>query len=170
MTSLAEFREMKDAFFRTRQSPLTPEQRKTFTGLRYFPENPALSFSVPLTRLPGTDKVQMQTSTGHVATYIRFGTLRFSVNGQPQTLTLFKSEDHDALFLPFTDATSGAETYGAGRYLDPTLEPDGTIVLDFNLAYNPYCAYNDNWTCPIPPAENCLTVRVEAGELTFGAG
>lgn len=169
MTSLAEFREMKDAYFRTRQSPLTPEQRKAFTGLRYFPENPALHFIVPLTRLPGTEKIAMQTSTGHVATYVRYGTLLFAVDGHPQTLAVYKSEDHDALFLPFTDATSGVETYGAGRYLDPALEPNGTIELDFNLAYNPYCAYNAQWTCPIPPAENRLTVRIEAGELTFDA-
>lgn len=169
MTSLNEFREMKDAFFCSRQSPLTPEQRKTFAGLRHFPENPALRFRLPVNRLPGTEKIQMQTSTGHIATYIRFGTVQFAVNGQPQTLTLYKSEDHDALFLPFTDATSGIETYGAGRYLDPALEPDGTIELDFNLAYNPFCAYNDNWTCPIPPAENHLAVRIEAGELTFDA-
>ncbi len=159
---------MKDAYFRTRQSPLTPEQRKSFAGLRYFPENPSLRFRVPLTRLSGAEKVRMQTSTAHVATYIKYGTVQFTVAGQPQTLTLYKSEDHDALFLPFTDATSDADTYGAGRYLDPTVEPDGTIVLDFNLAYNPYCAFDPiKWSCPLPPAENRLKVRIEAGELKF---
>ncbi|MBI5877763.1 MAG: DUF1684 domain-containing protein [Chloroflexi bacterium] len=167
MTSLAEFRERKDAYFRTPRSPLTPEQHKTFAGLRYFAENSALRFRVRINRLLKVQTVQMQTSTGHLASYLRYGHVEFDVNGEPQTLTIYKSEDHDALFLPFADATSGVESYGAGRYLDPAPEPDGAIVLDFNLAYSPYCAYNDQWTCPIPPAENRLKVRIDAGEMKY---
>jgi len=169
MSTLTDFRERKDAYFRTPRSPLTPEQRKTFAGLRYFPENPALRFTVRIERLPDAAPAPMQTSTGHVASYLRYGQVHFAVGGRPQTLTVYKSEDHDALFVPFADATSGVESYGAGRYLNPEPAPDGTFTLDFNLAYNPYCAYSDHWTCPVPPAENRLKARIEAGEMAFHA-
>ena len=89
------------------------------------------------------------------------------MEGQAQALQVYKSEEQDALFLPFADQTTGSESYGAGRYLDPEEEADGTIPLDFNLAYNPYCAYNEQWSCPLPPRENRLAVRIEAGEMKF---
>jgi uncharacterized protein (DUF1684 family) len=90
------------------------------------------------------------------------------VDGRPTRITLFTSPEMHELFLPFRDATSGRETYGAGRYLevDPP-DADGRVVVDFNLAYNPYCAYNPDWSCPIPPGENWLDVPIRAGERTF---
>ena len=109
----------------------------------------------------------MPTSVGKIRTLERIGTLKFSVKGQALRLTAFhdlESQDARRLFVPFSDLTSGAETYPAGRYmeLDPT--PTGIYVVDFNIAYNPYCYYNAEYDCPLPPAENRLTVPIRAGE------
>ena len=111
----------------------------------------------------------MDTSTGDRRTYSRAGRFVFIVDGQECSLSLYSHDDPSSLFLPFRDATSGKETYGAGRYLDLTVEIDGQIDLDFNLAYNPLCAYNEGWSCPIPPVENWLTVPIHAGELTYSS-
>jgi uncharacterized protein (DUF1684 family) len=106
----------------------------------------------------------MQTSTGDVRSYLRWGRVHFSVDDQPAELTLFYSPESGYFFLPFMDATSGQETYGAGRYLEPHMVDETRVQIDFNLAYSPFCAYNENYSCPIPPAENRLKVRIEAGE------
>ena len=82
-------------------------------------------------------------------------------------LTIFKDQRSDNLFLPFADATSGNETYGAGRYLEIEMQNEGQLLVDFNYAYNPYCAYNENWSCPLTPAENRLSVAIRAGESLF---
>src|SRR5215472_16323238 len=103
----------------------------------------------------------MQTSTGDVQEYVRYGRLHFTVDGQAVELTLYA--DGDAYFLPFADALAGVETYGAGRYLELVPLGNGQLLVDFNLAYNPYCAYNDLWSCPITPAENRLVVPIRAG-------
>jgi uncharacterized protein (DUF1684 family) len=114
---------------------------------------------------PVQDTVRMQTTTGDVQSYERFGRIRFEVEGQEAALTLYHNEY--GFFLPFADSLAGRETYGAGRYLEPEPLPDGRILVDFNLAYNPYCAYNEHWSCPITPAENRLKVPIRAGEMTF---
>lgn len=171
MSELEDFRAEKDAFFREHpNSPLTPEQRGAFAGLSYFPENPALVIRA-VVQAEGVDldeELAMQTTTGGEQVYRRAGVVRFEVDGEPARLTLFASPDMRELFLPFRDATSGNETYGAGRYLEvdqPSL--DGTVEVDLNYAYNPYCAYNPEWSCPIPPGENWLAVPIRAGERTF---
>ena len=153
MAGLSDYRSMKDTFFKTSpQSPLSPEQKKSFSGLRYFDENPALRFTAPVERDPKPPTVQMATSMGHVAEFIHYGSMRFTVDGQAQVLQLYQGEGQDELFLPFMDATTGVETYGAGRYLDVAERLDGTVLLDFNNAYNPYCAYDSTkWSCPLPP-------------------
>ena len=114
------------------------------------------------------EPIVMQTTTGGEQVYRRAGIVRFQVGGGPARVTLFASPDMHAYFLPFRDRTSGAETYGAGRYLE--VEPpgqDGTVAVDFNRAYNPYCAYSPEWSCPLPPGENWLAVPIRAGERTF---
>ena len=171
MPSLSEYRSMKDTFYRTSgQSPLTPEQRKTFAGLRYFDENPSLRFTLALERYDSPRTVHMATSTGHEADFVQYGHVHFIVNGELQELQVYKGDGQDELFLPFMDETTGSETYGAGRYLDVAEQLNGTVILDFNQAYNPYCAYDpERWSCPIPPKENRLKVRIEAGEKTFEA-
>ncbi|NUM45639.1 MAG: DUF1684 domain-containing protein [Anaerolineales bacterium] len=163
MTELEQFRKSKDDFFKRHpQSPLTPPQRRAFTGLNYFPENPALDLTVTVETFVPQDSIIVQTSTGDEQSYLRYGKFRFQVEGQDVELTLFAS-DH-GFFLPFVDSLRGEETYGAGRYLEPEEGPDGRFHIDFNLAYNPYCAYNENWSCPLTPFENRLNVPIRAGE------
>ena len=137
MDELNEFRKAKDDFFAHHpQSPLTREQKRGFHGLNYFPENPDLRLTVAVEPFPDQQLIEMQTSTGDVQEYRRFGQLHFSVDGMPAELTIFSSEN--GYFLPFVDALAGKETYPAGRYLEPELLPGGKFLVDFNLAYNPY--------------------------------
>jgi uncharacterized protein (DUF1684 family) len=166
MNQLSEFRREKDRFFATDlQSPLTPEQKRHFRGLNYFPEDPELRLEVVVEEFPKKDTIQMQTSTGGVQTYTRYGRFTFTVDKQQAELTLYVSRS--GFFLPFADSLAGSETYGAGRYLEPEPLGGGNFLVDFNLAYNPYCAYNDQWTCPLTPLENRLKVPIRAGERVF---
>ncbi len=163
MNSLQAFRKQKDDFFAQHpQSPLTGQQKRDFRGLAYFPDAPELRLELDMDVFAQKDQIDMQTSTGDVQSYIRYGKIRFSVEGQQAELTVYASQD--GFFLPFVDSLAGKETYPAGRYLEPELLPDRKILVDFNLAYNPYCAYNDQWSCPLTPFENRLKVPVRAGE------
>lgn len=169
---LERFREAKDAFFKNdRQSPLTREQKRDFHGLNYFPEDPALEMEVTVEPFPEKEVIEMQTSTGDVQEYHRYGRFPFTVDGQETALTIYF--DGRNFFLPFADSLAGAETYGAGRYLEPEPLQDGPeptrFLVDFNLAYNPYCAYNDAWSCPLTPFENRVKVPIRAGEKIFNA-
>jgi uncharacterized protein (DUF1684 family) len=165
MSKLQQFRQAKDQFFgRDPHSPLTPEQKDGFTGLSYFPNNPDLRLEIDLETFDEQDTLQMQTSTGDVQEYVRWGRFHFEVDGAPAELTLYLAPESNSYFLPFMDATNGQETYGAGRYLEVEPLPGGGFVVDFNMAYNPYCAYNPFWSCPFTPPENRLKVRIEAGE------
>jgi uncharacterized protein (DUF1684 family) len=168
MTDLDDFRTEKDAFFREGPgSPLTAEQRHSFRGLTYYPERPDLVFTLRPEPFEHAETIEMQTSTGHTAWYTRWARVRFNVAGEPAELTVFRDPTMGQLFLPFQDANAGGDTYGAGRYLEPQPTEDGRLLVDFNYAYNPYCAYNEHWTCPIPPPENHLNVSIEAGEMTW---
>lgn len=164
---LSGFRQRKDLFFKEHtESPLTPEQREAFNGLSHFPENPDLRLRLELdTTGEGIgDEVTIGTINGQTKQYVRAGRVSFEVDGAPVKLTVFKELTRGNFFVPFRDATAGDETYEVGRYLEPKLLPDGRINLDFNLAYNPYCAYNHGWSCPIPPFENVLKSPIRAGE------
>jgi uncharacterized protein (DUF1684 family) len=166
MNELQEFRASKDDFFASHpQSPLTPEQKQEFHGLHYFDENPDLRLKVKLEKFPEQDQIMIQTSTGQIQTYTRCGKFEFSVNGQDTELTLYASEH--GFFLPFVDSQAGEETYPAGRYLEPDPLPGDRFLVDFNMAYNPYCAYNEMWSCPLTPPENRLNVPIRAGEKIF---
>jgi uncharacterized protein (DUF1684 family) len=169
MSELEAFRQEKDAFFKYApfpQSPLMPEQQRGFRGLSYYPENPALRLEVEVQPFANPERVQMLTNTGEVQTYLKWGTFEFEVEGQKAELVIFR-DTQGGFFLPFQDATNGMETYSAGRYLEPRRLPDGRLLVDFNYAYNPYCAYNEAWSCPIPPKENRLRVPIRAGEKNF---
>ena len=168
--AVAQYRADKDAFFAASPgSPIPAAERAGFTGLPYFPVDPALVFD-DLALLPyaGTDPVQFEipTSDGRLRAAERAGIFRFELGGATRTLTAYRfaGSDGTSLFVPFLDATSGTETYGAGRYLDLEPEDDGTWSIDFNLAYHPSCVYDPRFSCPLVPAENGLPVRVEAGE------
>lgn len=164
--ALLQFRQEKDDFFANGdQSPLGHSARHEFTGLRYYPPNHDLVHTVAVEPGDGTG-VKVQTSDGNERTYTREGSVSLVIKGETVALKLY-STGHQGYFVPFRDATSGEETYGAGRYLDVDLNSDGTVTIDFNYAYNPYCAYNDGYSCPLPPVENWLRVPIEAGELDY---
>lgn len=171
MNSLQSFRDEIDDFMQFHpQSPLDDEQRDGFRGLVYYDDNPALALTVEVERLPDEEPVvEMETSTGDRRPFRRWGTFEFKVDGRAARLTLYSDPDGSGFFLPFRDATNGDETYGAGRYLDdhrPGLRQleGNQFEVDFNFAYNPYCAYSPRFSCPLPPRENWLDVPLRAGE------
>jgi len=167
---LDSFRQHRDHYFATDpDSPVEAVDREGFTGLRYYPERKDLSLVLPLeTDGPGIgERIDLPTSDGITKPFLRAGRVRFEVDGKEAELSVFTDLGRGRFFLPFTDATSGTETYAGGRYLDPKARPDGSLIVDFNYAYNPYCAYGDGWSCPVPPAENALPVKIEAGEMAF---
>ena len=168
MSQLDDFRAQKDEFFKhDGQSPLTPDQRQTFTGLKYYPENPKLRIITPIEEYADKAPITMITSTGSVREYLKYGHFTFHVEDEIATLQVYQDAEDGSFFLPFVDATAPEETYGAGRYVEIEPVEDGKYLIDFNIAYNPYCAYNPTWSCPIPPKENRLKVRIEAGEKKY---
>jgi uncharacterized protein (DUF1684 family) len=168
MSELSDFRKAKDDIFKIEpQSPLDRQQQKTFAGLNYYPENPDLRLDLDLEKVPEPEQVILPTSTGDQQEYWHVGQIRFAVQGQAAILQVYLAVDGGEYFIPFVDATAPADTYAAGRYLEPEGLGDGRLHVDFNLAYNPYCAYNDRWSCPIPPPQNRLSVRIEAGEKKY---
>jgi hypothetical protein len=161
--SLLAMRRQKDAFFKQHpQSPLTPEQQAKFTGLNYYDYNPDLDLVVDIERFSEPQTIQMQTNTGSVKYFQRYGQFTFSVDGQEVRLTLYQADY--GFFLPFVDAGAGTETYPAGRYLEPEHLGANRFAVDLNQAYNPYCAYSDGWVCPITPPENRIDAHIQAGE------
>ena len=166
-SKLEGFRQRKNAFFKEHdQSPLSDAQKLVFEELNYFPENSDLQLQLDIdTSGEGVgDIVTIGTVNGMAKEYVRIGRVEFDVDGEPVKLSIFRQQDRGNLFVPFRDTTAGNETYEVGRYVEPKLLPDGRLSLDFNLAYNPYCAYNTGWSCPIPPFENIIRVPIRAGE------
>jgi uncharacterized protein (DUF1684 family) len=167
---LRKWRGGKDDFFsKSAESPIPPAERTSFRGLRYFPPDVGYAIRTRLRRHENVQTIMMSTSKGTTQRHLRFGYFQFGLNGEQVTLQGYKAsiENDTHLFIPFRDRTSGRETYGAARYVDLEITPDDTYLLDFNYAYNPYCAYSDNYICPLPPAENWLKVEVRAGELKY---
>jgi uncharacterized protein len=161
---LAERRQKDDFFRKHPQSPLTPEQQALFTGLRYFDPNPELDLTVTVEPFADGQFVPIQTTTGDIREYKRYGQFTFTIDGQETRLTLYEADY--GFFLPFVDSGAGTETYPAGRYLEPEYLGNNQFHVDFNHAYSPYCAYGDGWSCPVTPAENRLKVAIRAGEKT----
>jgi uncharacterized protein len=169
MTPLDEFRRSKDAWFKvSSDSPLPYGDRESFAGLNYYPENPDLCLTVRPEEYAEQEQVLMTTNTGGTQEYLRWGHFSFEVAGQPADLTIYYAA-WGGYFVPFVDATSADETYGAGRYLELEEVGAGAFLADFNLAYNPYCAYSEEYSCPIPPAENRIAVPIRAGEKLYQA-
>ena len=167
---LAGYRHRRDHFFAHHpHSPLGAEQRAGFVGLDYFPQREDLELNLPLDESGEGigDEIEIPTSDDKRKAFVRVGRIHFPVDGEAVTLTVFQDADRGDLFIPFRDATTGAETYALGRYLEPQQRPDGTLHVDFNYAYNPFCAYGEGWSCPIPPEENRLAVALRAGERAF---
>jgi uncharacterized protein len=160
----ADRRAKDDAFRHDPGSPIMPGDRRSFTGLSYFPPDPRYRFEADLIE-EAPKRLDIQRSGGDVVVYMRRGHFALTLPDGAVKLALYESDGH--AFIPFRDKTSGKETYGAGRYLDPPQGHDGRYIIDFNAAYNPYCAYNESYSCPFPPPENWLQVPVPAGEKTY---
>jgi uncharacterized protein (DUF1684 family) len=168
-----EWRKDRDEFFRTHQrSPLTPAERKLFKGLKYYAFDSQYVFSSQIERYIfhiNNPKyyATFLTNKGTNKRYIRYGKLQFKLNGKDYTIEVYKSILSDMLFVPFKDMTNGRETYEGGRYIDAEILPGYKMVLDFNMAYYPSCAYNERFICALPPRENMLEIEIKAGEKTF---
>ncbi len=165
--NLAAARAAKDAELLKSPDVVPENRRDELLPLAYFPIDP--DYSVAASLKPSDDQtiIQMSTSTGTERQMRRVGTLEFTLRGQPMHLTAFVeagAKDLNHLFVPFTDLTTGTETYPGGRYLDLDRNATGIYVIDFNRAYHPYCYYNPTWECPYPPAENRLKLPIRAGE------
>jgi uncharacterized protein (DUF1684 family) len=163
-------RREKEQFFREHpRSPVAPEERADLS-LSYYPVDADYRFVVALHEHDDPETVTVETTTGEVREYLQWGEFVVELEGESVAIQAYRGDpDEERLWVPFRDATSGDATYGAGRYID--LEPedrsgDGRWVLDFNEAYNPTCAYAEDYSCPLPPAENWLDVAIEAGEQT----
>ena len=166
--------EMNSNFKDATKSPLKDKDRKYFDGLDFFDFDSSFVIKAHLKRTPDTEFFNMRTTTSRVSQERVFGVLSFEMNGRPFQLNLYQGKEametkgnEDYLFLPFLDNTNGDMTYGGGRYIDLRIPEGDTITIDFNKAYNPLCAYNDKYSCPIVPRENYLDTEVKAGVKAF---
>ncbi len=159
------------------KSPLKKKDLRNFKGLEFFTVDSTFIVTAKLTKTLNAPTFKMATTTDRKPLYKEYGKLNFTLKGKDCELTIYQSQDEsrdekykDYLFLPFTDDTSGEESYGGGRYMDVMTtdeKPDGTIQLNFNNTYNPYCAYNDRYSCPLTPRKNHLDVAIKAGIKVF---
>lgn len=166
--------ELNDSFKDSLHSPLTEEDRQNFEGLDFFPIDKKYIVSAKFVKAKRQKPFEMQTTTARKPKYIKFGELHFTIDGKELVLNVYKNIDlskrkgfEDYLFLPFLDETNGIETYGGGRYLDMRVPKTKEVTIDFNKAYNPYCAYNHEYSCPIVPLENELAIEIKAGVKKF---
>ncbi len=167
--------ELNEEFSNPETTILEPEDFKNFHGLEFYQIDEKFIVKAKFVRTPDEKPFLMPTTTARTPEYVKYGEAHFSIDGKDFVLNLFKSTQpydepgyEDYLFLPFTDLTSGDGSYGGGRFLDQRIPEGDTMVIDFNKAYNPYCAYNARYSCPIPPKENDLLIRIEAGVKAFG--
>lgn len=170
-----EFQENLDREYADRkESPLTDEDFKVFKGLDFYPIDQKFIVEAQFTRTPNEKTFKMKTTGTRLPEYVKYGELTFSIDDKRfqlniyQNIELIKKEGYaDYLFLPFSDLTCGRESYIGGRYIDMRIPKGNTMVIDFNKAYNPYCAYNHKYSCPIVPLENDLAIEVKAGVKKF---
>lgn len=161
---------MNTEFVNPNESPLTAEGLKDFKALSFFPINEKFRVEAKFVRTEDAVPFKMKTTTRRLPTYVKYGEAIFEIDGIEYKLNVYQSvrlsqtlEHDDYLFLPFTDLSNGEGSYSGGRFIDLSIPEGNTIVIDFNKAYNPYCAYNHKYSCPIPPDENHLNVKIEAG-------
>ncbi|MBR9922303.1 MAG: DUF1684 domain-containing protein [Bacteroidetes bacterium] len=165
--------EMNEWFADPERSPLTAEDRTKFESLDFFPIAYKYQVKARFVATPDAQPFEMPTTTDRLPEYKQYGELHFELDGTSLKLNVYKNLEltdrkyRDYLFIPFRDQTSGVESYGGGRYLDLEIPKDDNWVIDFNRSYNPYCAYNDRYSCPIPPAENTLEVSIFAGVKAY---
>lgn len=162
--------ELNAEFLNPEKSPLTEAEREKFEGHNFFPVNPKFRVEAKFIRTKSMVPFTMKTTTDRLPTYTKYGEAVFEIDGETFKLSIYQSHKlreteayRDYLFLPFTDQTNGETTYGGGRYLDLRIPSGDTIVIDFNKAYSPSCAYNYGYSCPIPPKENHMDISISAG-------
>jgi len=169
------FQRQQNALFKdASKSPLKKKDREKFEALDFFKYDSTFLVNAYLKRTPDTKFFNMKTTTDRVTKERVYGVLTFSINGQPYNLNVYQGEENmqkegkeDYLFLPFLDATNGESTYGGGRYIDLKIPEGDSIEVDFNSAYNPYCVYNEKYSCPIVPRVNYLPIQIEAGVKNY---
>ncbi len=165
---LKDFRKKRDLFFKQDpNSPLKGEDRKRFQGLSYYPIDLKYAVVGFIEKFPTAPKplyINLPTNKGREKKYVKYGRFKFKLEGKDLVLHIYRPLGGEELFLPFKDKTSGRETYSEGRYL--YIEPmrDGRVLIDFNRAHNPFCAYHEKYTCPFAPEENWLPIEIKAGE------
>lgn len=166
VASLERFRSQKNDYLRVADdSPIPVPERPAFPGLLYFPPDSTFAVAAEFEPFADPEPVTMMMTSGDPVTMERAGKFSFRIDGRSAELTAYRNLDHpERYFLPFRDATNGEGTYWAGRYLDIARNEGKTYLLDFNYAYNPYCAYNHAYACPVVPMENILTAAIPAGE------
>jgi len=171
---LAFQKKINSEYANPKESPLKASDLEQFKSLEFYPINEKLVVNAKFMRTPNEKPFQMPTSTDRKPMYVKFAEAHFSIDGKSYKLNIYQSQDlkridkyKNSLFLPFTDLTSGVESYGGGRYIDLEIPSGNEISIDFNRAYNPYCAYNHKYSCPIPPQENDLNLEINAGVKKF---
>ena len=167
-------KQINSEYANPKESPLLKEDIKNFRSLEFYPIDLAYCVQAKLVRTPDEKPFNMPTTTERKPRYRKYGELHFTLKGKQCKLDVFQSIDlikleeyKDYLFLPFTDLTSGNGSYGGGRYIDLKIPESDTIMVDFNTAYNPYCAYNHKYSCPIPPEQNDIMLEIRAGVKEF---
>jgi uncharacterized protein (DUF1684 family) len=168
-------REKQQNEFRDKEkSPLSPRERRKFKGLNYYPIDLKYRVAARFIRTENQPLFKMKTTTDRLPEYVKYGEVQFTIDGQEFSLEVYQSPDimkrpgyEDYLFIPFTDATNGNETYEVGRYIEFRIPKSENVIVDFNQSYNPYCSYSPNFSCPIPPAPNQLAIPIPAGEKKF---
>jgi uncharacterized protein len=169
---ITQERKDKDDFMRSADSSPFANKKDSFAGLKYFPPDTRFRLQADLRPTEKKEIIRLTTNDGNTQTYLTYAYAEFDFENLHNRLLILEvldeGPDRGKLFLAFADQTSANQTYGAGRYLDVKKVPGAsTIALDFNNAYNPYCAYNDNFSCPFPPSENMLKIAIKAGEMSY---
>ncbi len=167
-------KKLNSEFASKEESPLTDEDLAVFESLEFFPIDSNLMVTAKLTFHKDSKSFQMKTTTDRLPVYKLYATASFQLNEKNYTLEIYQNEKlmltpdyEDYLFLPFTDLTNGESSYGGGRYIDLEIPEGENIILDFNQSYNPYCAYNSKFSCPVPPKANYLDTEIKAGVKSF---
>jgi uncharacterized protein (DUF1684 family) len=162
--------ELRTEYENPNTTPLSAKAKTSFKGIHFFPVDKKYAVNARFVRTPRENPFQMSTSGGIRKTYVKYAEVFFVIDKKEYKLNVYQSQEliqspeyKDYLFIPFTDATSGHETYEGGRYIDLNIPQSDHILVNFNKAYHPYCAYTDGYNCPIPPQENTLPIKIEAG-------
>ncbi len=163
-------KDLNQKYSKAATSPLPPEMRSDFKGHHFYPIDKSYQLTAKFIKTENAKAFKMKTSTDRLPEYIKYGVLLFDLDDQQHQLSLYQNislakvgQYKDYLFLPFKDTTNGEQTYGGGRYIDFKIPTNDVVILDFNKSYNPYCAYSDKFSCPIPPNENHLPIAIPAG-------